>query len=154
MGKKERCGRASFPSRSILSPLRTQKAYVQPTAAGGKIRNTHLFVGRRKMLIVRVCEKLLRQKWEIHSFSFQVHVWFCDALSWCHEMSCRKQVLISVLVLWVCSVNDHESVQECILALTWGVEQNIDTAVIQLSSHCRQKHQYFDSIVPLLMDTN
>lgn len=116
MGKKERCGRASFPSRSILSPLRTQKAYVQPTAAGGKIRNTHLFVGRRKMLIVRVCEKLLHQKWEIHSFSFQVHVWFCDALSWCHEMSCRKQVLISVLVLWVCSVNDHELVQECILA--------------------------------------
>lgn len=116
MGKKERCGRASFPSRSILSPLRTQKAYVQPTAAGGKIRNTHLFVGRRKMLIVRVCEKLLRQKWEIHSFSLQVHVWFCDALSWCHEMSCRKQVLISVLVLWVCSVNDHELVQECILA--------------------------------------
>lgn len=116
MGKKERCGRASFPSRSILSPLRTQKAYVQPTAAGGKIRNTHLFVGRRKMLIVRVCEKLLHQKWEIHSFSFQVHVWFCDALSWCHEMSCRKQVLISVLDLWVCSVNDHELVQECILA--------------------------------------
>lgn len=116
MGKKERCGRASFPSRSILSPLRTQKAYVQPTAAGGKIRNTHLFVGRRKMLIVRVCEKLLHQKWEIHSFSFQVHVWFCDALSWCHEMSCREQVLISVLILWVCSVNDHELVQECILA--------------------------------------